>query len=683
MKPLVSIVLPCHDGAAHLDEAVRSVVAQTEKDWELLLVDDGSTDETPERMRDWARRDARIRAISLTPNRGLPAALNAGFREAGGSHFTWTSDDNAFEPGALERMLEGLAGPPDADVVFSDYVRFGAGGERRIRVGPVSALPLRNVIGACFLYRREVHEELAGFDESLFLAEDYDFWLRAVAHFRFAALHETLYRYRDHDTSLTATRATQVRAAAWRAAERHLFSLDRTLRAPVRLSWARSQFSTGDHGRARENVWCALAETPRAALQPAHRGAIARALLGRKLARGVERMVPPHGDLPTARFVLPDALGGVASFVSHLATARPEDALPMETCWVRRRGSRHASRPEALDRGVDRSVVVEHDWPSENLFAVLRRIRRATPVGSGVLVASDLFGLALAAWRDPGRAVVQILHGDVEAHYRMAERYGAHVDAFVAVSSRIREELTRRLPERAHQIHQLPSGVPIPERTRHATGGPLRLVYSGRIDRSKGALDLPEIDRHLLAKGWQVEWTLVGAGPDEAALRAAFAGCSRVHFAGALTPGEVADRLVAQDVFVLPSRAEGLPLSLLEAMAAGVVPICSDLASGVREAIEPGRCGFLAPVGDASAFAEAIAQLARDRALLERCSSAAASRVRARFDARERSAAFFDLLADLSETPRPIRAGLWRGPSRLDHPWLPNPLVRAIRRVAS
>jgi glycosyltransferase involved in cell wall biosynthesis/GT2 family glycosyltransferase len=683
MTPLVSIVLPCHDGVTYLDEAVGSVVAQTEKDWELLLVDDGSTDETPERMRDWTRRDARIRLIALTPNRGLPAALNAGFRSARGAHFTWTSDDNLFDDGAIERMLERLEGTPTADVVYADYLRFDGESERRVRVGPIAALPLRNVIGACFLYRREVHEELGGFDESLFLAEDYDFWLRASSQFRFAAVHDVLYRYRDHGSSLTARRADQARAAAWRAAERHLFSLDPPLRSHVRMHWAGAQFAAGACDRARENVWCALAESPRAALPRAHRGSIARALLGRKLARGLERVLPRATTRPTARFVLPDALGGVASFVSHLATARPDDALPIEACWIERRGSRHASRPEALDLAVDRSVHVEHDWPAENLFSVLRRVRRAAPPGPGVLVASDFFGLALAAWRDPGRAVVQILHGDVETHYRLAERYGAHVDAFVAVSARIRDELRRRLPEREEQIHQLPSGVPIPERTRHATGGPLRLVYSGRFDRSKGVLDLPEIDGHLLAAGWQVQWTRIGAGPDEAALRRAFDGCPRVRFAGALTPAEVADHLVEQDVFVLPSRAEGLPLSLLEAMAAGVVPVSSNLASGVREAVEPGRSGFLAAVGDATSFADAIAQLARDRTLLERCSTAAVARVRARFDARERAVAFFDLLTDLSETPRPARAGLWRGPSRLDRPWLPNPLVRAIRGVAS
>jgi glycosyltransferase involved in cell wall biosynthesis len=118
-------------------------------------------------------------------------------------------------------------------------------------------------------------------------------------------------------------------------------------------------------------------------------------------------------------------------------------------------------------------------------------------------------------------------------------------------------------------------------------------------------------------------------------------------------------------------------------MAAGLVPVCTNLASGVRDALEPGEHGFLVPVGDCAGFADAIAGLARDRNLLERCSAAAAARMRARFDHRDRGGALFDLLRDLCEVPRVPRRPLRRGPSRLDRPWLPNPLVRAIRRLAS
>lgn len=678
VTPRISLVLACHDGAAHLDASVASVVAQSEKDWELWLVDDGSTDATPARVDAWAGRDRRIHALHLTPNRGLPAALNAGFRAARGAYFGWTSDDNLYEPVALERMLARLEADPSLDGIYADYLRFDEHGERRVRVGPPEALPLGNDRGACFLYRREVHEELGGFDESLPLAEDYDFWLRAASLFRFAPLHELLYRYRDHPAALTARRGDEAWRAAWLAVERHLPSLPPALRAEVRLRWCAAHFARGETRLARENVWVALSESPRAGLRPAHRGALSRALLGVRPARVLERLAPPAPG-PSIQLALPDALGGVASFVSYVARARPDDAPPLDVCWLRRRGSRHAPCPPELALPARRTLRVEHDWPRENLFAVLRRMRRALPPGPGVFVANDYFGLAFAARHDSGRALVQVLHGDAEVHYALAERFAGHVDAFVAVSRHIRDELRRRLPQRAGQIHWLPSGVPIPPRTRRPADGPLRLVYGGRLDRAKGALELPEIDRALTERGVPVRWTLFGSGPDEAALRRAFADSGRATFAGALAPDALAERLVEHDVFVLPSRLEGLPLALLEAMAAGLVPVASDLASGMRDALTPGEHGFLAPVGDAQAFADVIARLARERDLLERCGAAAAARARARFDHRVRAGAFFDLLRDLCEVPRAPRPRLARGPSRLDRPWLPNPLVRAIR----
>ena len=684
-SPVVSIVLPCHDGAAHLEAAVGSVMAQTCKDWELILVDDGSSDGSGALIDVFAECDPRIRAIHLSRNRGLPAALNEGFRHATGAYWTWTSDDNRYEDGAIERMRARLEERPGVDLVYADYVRFDAlGGETPVRAAPVASLPRTNGIGACFLYRRELHEELGGFDETLPLAEDYDFWLRASAQFRLEPLHEPLYRYREHASSLTAQRGIEAQAAGWRAVERHLPALEPEARADALLHWARRLFGQGDTARGRENVWRAIAVAPRVALRSEYRGALMRAALGLRPARALERALGIRPPRPVVQFVLPDALGGVTSFVGNLLGARTDDGPEALICWTHHRDSAHAHSTGALPGGAPHSVRIDHDYPHESLFALLRRMRRAAHRGPGVLVANGYFGLAYAAWRDPGKAVVQILHGDTPLHYRLAEEFAPHVDAFVAVSARIRDELVQRLPERADDVHHLPCGVPIPSRRREARDGPLRLVYTGRLDREKGVQSLPEIDRLVRAEGVDACWTIVGSGPEDAALRGAFAGDPRVRFTGALSSEAVAALLPDHDVFVLPSHAEGLPLSLLEAMAAGLVPVASDLPSGMREVIEPGANGFLAPVGESARFAAAIAALDADRDGLERASRAAANGIRARYDVIDRAAAFFALVRDLSAAPRPARARprLRRGPSRLDRPWIPGAVVRAIRRLS-
>lgn len=223
-KPAISIVLPTHNGARYLSQSIQSCVEQTFRDWELILVDDASTDETPAIIREWLGRDARLRAIHLTENRKLPGALNTGFDVARGELFTWTSDDNWYRPQALERMQARLAERPDVDVVYGGQDYVDDNGERLYYkpATPLDQLFVDNVVGACFLYRREVQERLGGYDLTQFCVEDYDFWIRAAAQFTLAPLDEPLYFYRFHAASLTWTRRQEILPKITRAVMRHL-----------------------------------------------------------------------------------------------------------------------------------------------------------------------------------------------------------------------------------------------------------------------------------------------------------------------------------------------------------------------------------------------------------------------------------------------------------------------------
>ncbi|HID78548.1 MAG TPA: glycosyltransferase [Planctomycetaceae bacterium] len=222
--PTISVVLPTHNGSRYLDQAVQSVVDQTWGDWELILVDDASTDDTPAKVDAWAGRDARIRAIHEENNRGLPAALNEGFRGAAGAFLTWSSDDNWYAPQAFGRMLQVFRRQPDVDVVYAGMMAVDEAGNP---VGPLPARPpedlaVCNCVGGCFLYRRRVAEGLGGYCEELYLAEDYDFWLRASLQFRLQPLDDLLYYYRHHSRSLTTRYRRAVSLAAEEAVNRWL-----------------------------------------------------------------------------------------------------------------------------------------------------------------------------------------------------------------------------------------------------------------------------------------------------------------------------------------------------------------------------------------------------------------------------------------------------------------------------
>jgi glycosyltransferase involved in cell wall biosynthesis len=118
--PLVSIVQPTYNRATYLRESIESCIDQTYPHWELIVVDDASTDETSEMLAAFSARDPRIRVIRHETNRRLPAALNTGFAVAHGEYYSWTSDDDRYYPCFLERTVPLLQERPDVDFLYTD-----------------------------------------------------------------------------------------------------------------------------------------------------------------------------------------------------------------------------------------------------------------------------------------------------------------------------------------------------------------------------------------------------------------------------------------------------------------------------------------------------------------------------------------------------------------------------------
>ena len=377
-------------------------------------------------------------------------------------------------------------------------------------------------------------------------------------------------------------------------------------------------------------------------------------------------------------YVVPDKMGGMMNIIANLLAYRRPDDLAYHA--VLTHNHLHTDARFAAPLAADSQATIEYSLPVENLHAVMRRVARAVPAGGGVYVAGDLLDLAVASTHDFGKAVVYMLHGDTEYYYDLAVKHDPIVHAFIAYSRRMYDELLARLPHRRATIFHLPYGIPLPAVARHSASGPLRVVYAGRFEQQqKGIFDLPEIDRALKARGVDVAWTVAGAGPDEAALKARWAFNANVRWLGQLSTPELIAQYVAQDVFVLPTRHEGFPVALLEAMAAGVTPVVSDIPSGVPEIVTVDN-GVRVPVGEVAAYANAIASLAANRDRLESLSAAARRDVVARFDIRARAADYQRLYARWREFYQPMTPGrhLQYG-SRLDSPWIPNPVVRLVR----
>ena len=385
-------------------------------------------------------------------------------------------------------------------------------------------------------------------------------------------------------------------------------------------------------------------------------------------------MPKPGGDIV---YVLPDKLGGLFSFCDNLLAHRRPGGLRHRAVLTHNRLSSDVRGDEPLP--ADEQVTVENELPFENVYAALRRVRDAV-AGEGALVAHDWIELAAASAYPVDRTVFSIVHGDFDYYYELAQRHEPEIDVYVTYTTAIYERLLEVLPHRRDTIFLRRYGVRIGG-MRRPQPGPLRLIYSGRLDRAKGVFDLPPIDRMLRDSGVDVRWTVQGTGPHEAELRKAWPQPD-IQWMGRREMSEVLSGYERQDVLVMPSRNEGLPVALLEAGAAGVVPVVSDLRSGVREVVENGQSGYRAAPGDTCAFADAIATLARDRDGLERMSGAIRAVVSRDWNIVTNAAeyeALFERWPELRRQRRSTPQRLYG--SRLDRPWLPNALVRAIRRA--
>ena len=221
---LVSIVLPVYNGADLVVEALDSVMGQTYEDFELIVINDGSQDNSGEILDEYADKDSRIR-VYHQENKKLPITLSRGFQEAKGEYLTWISHDNRLKPDFLEKMVACLQRHPGWDMIYAnqdiiaedgtpligtDYYRgyhWPPGSEHVHLPKDTAELNTRpnNFIGGAFLYRDRVAWLLGDYSPLRYTREDYDYWMRvnSLMTLRHADFLETVYEYRFHSDSLT------------------------------------------------------------------------------------------------------------------------------------------------------------------------------------------------------------------------------------------------------------------------------------------------------------------------------------------------------------------------------------------------------------------------------------------------------------------------------------------------
>ena len=205
----VSCIIPVYNQGKYLAECLDSILNQTYKDYEVIIVNDGSMDNTLSVIMEYCDKIQNIILYSKASNEGLPKALNTGLKMCKGEYITWMSADSYYEPEAFEVMKKALDENKDCGLVSTGFRIFGnreSIEQHTPRKYSYEDMKIGNFVGACFLFRRRFIDEGLRFDPDFLCTEDWKFALDISLKTPILKIKGVYANWRDHSDNLTNTK---------------------------------------------------------------------------------------------------------------------------------------------------------------------------------------------------------------------------------------------------------------------------------------------------------------------------------------------------------------------------------------------------------------------------------------------------------------------------------------------
>jgi glycosyltransferase involved in cell wall biosynthesis len=378
---------------------------------------------------------------------------------------------------------------------------------------------------------------------------------------------------------------------------------------------------------------------------------------------------------PEIIFVFPNILGGVAylnkniinntslkknSFVKVILTEDKDSQLPLF--------------PDKIF--ADEIIRFTYSF-TENRYSVLKRFHALLGTNEGAVICNDGLEMEAIYLYGTNKTVFQFIHDFY--NIKLAVKFGAITDVFIAHSKLFRDVILSTDPASVQSFH-LDHGVTITDLKKNKNvSDQLKIVFTGRLVESKGVQELFLINTILKNRNIAVQWTIIGRGPLDNFLHDQWKDEVNINFASPDTSEEVLKLMAAHDIFILPTRFEGSPVTVLEALSCGAVPLVSDLPGGISEIITD-NIGKRIPIGNINLFAEAIIYFNNNREILHEMSVDCRLLAEKKFDIRNTSDNYFALFTEYKKYKKeqkqrmPLQVGF-----RLDKKWLPNFFVQFLR----
>lgn len=612
----VSVITPYYNTEEFFTETFVSLQAQSLQNWEWIIVDDGSTDEeSVKRLTNIAVKDERIKVFRQI-NMGPAAARNAAFRNTTSRYVCLLDSDDMIEPTYLEKCIWFLDSNPQFAFCNSYSVVFGeqeylwtTGFERGKAYLQANSGPPISVI------RRSAYADCGGFDESIrFGHEDWDFWLAMakVGHWGYT-IREYLqwYRKRSNGRCEQIMRSGNVNDVFENTMLRKYHGLDKHFPKPFRR-----------HLQPYETIGSNSLVTNPFAANP----------LGRRIMFIIPWMVTGGADRVNLDLI--EGLTCKGHDITVCAT------LLAEHHWE------HQFNRLTPDVFILPNILHASDYPRFLVYLIQSR-QIDTVVITGSIIGYQLLPYLRAVSSDA--AFIDMCHVE-EPHWlnggypRFGVGYQDALDLNIVTTKHLVEWMQDRgadntkikvmytgirasQTDRSHEIrNQLRTELNIPENV------PV-IVFAGRICEQKRPAMLAEILKAARDYGLVFRALLIGDGDQKVQLDALihrYHLTANVQMLGSVSHQRWLDILVASDILLMPSQYEGISIALLEAMAAGVVPVVAKV--GGQEEIVTQDAGMLIPHGDnelqqyLDALSRLISDPARRSLMSKQCKSHAASK---------------------------------------------------------
>ena len=367
--------------------------------------------------------------------------------------------------------------------------------------------------------------------------------------------------------------------------------------------------------------------------------------------------------------------GGVLSVIKNLVEySRNPDIENHIIYTINKEKISHFEKP--LITGTVTQQVFYYS-PKWNFYYTCKQLAKLLPDEKAVIVAHDWLELGMASHLGLQNPVVHYIHGDYEYYYDLAERHRRIIDVFITVADKIKVKLIARIPERNNDIEYV--RFPVPDAYDRVEGqNRCNVVFVGRLTKGKGYHLLPAIAFELMKKNVNAHWHIIGEDTDGLRENTFWNEGIHVKHYGLCSAHEVRAILATMDFIILPSAFEGMPVSVVEAMKSGVIPIVNDIEGGIQELVVNDKTGFKIENNDVRIYAERIAYLLRNQEKTEGIKNKCIGIANRNFHPVLNTYEMQRLLTKVGFLVKSKKKNKIYG-SRLDKIWIPNSLVTRFR----